>query len=394
MYIGNPVYQVAFLTDTFSGDASTTAFTMSVAPANTSSVLVAISGVVQDPSTYSVNGKTLTFTAAPPSATGNISARYLGIPASNVTTTAYRTVTEFTATASQTTFTPPSYTVGFISVYRNGVRLGSADYTASNGTTVVLTNAATAGDLVTTESFLVSSVLNAIPNTAGSISSNNIPSGITLNSPVIIGSVPQITVYTSSSGTYTVPTNARYLYIKMVGGGGGGAGGGTSPGNGGNGGTTTFGSSLLTCTGGTGGVPGNNLNTASGGTATINSPATGLAISGAQGGNYVAGNYALGGAGGSSPFGGSGALSQGGQNGFAAASNSGSGGSGGSYNSTGTNQAGTGGGSGGYIEAYITSPSSTYSYVVGSGGTAGTAGTSGQTGGAGGSGVIIVTAFF
>jgi len=161
--IGNQTYQSAFVTDTFSGNGSTTAFTMSVAPAGTSSVLVVVSGVLQDPSTYSVIGNTLTFTGAPPTGTGNISVRYLGVPASGVTTTAYRTVTEFTATANQTTFTPPSYTVGFINVYRSGVRLGSADYTASNGTTVVLATGATAGDLVTVESFLVSSVLNAIP---------------------------------------------------------------------------------------------------------------------------------------------------------------------------------------------------------------------------------------
>ena len=176
-YIGNPIYQSAFVTDQFSGDGSTVAFTMSVAPAGVSNVLVAVSGVLQDPSTYSVVGNTLTFTAAPPSGTGNISCRYLGVPASGVTTTAYRTVTEFTATASQTTFTPPSYTVGFINVYLNGVLLGSADYTATNGTTVVLATGASAGNLLTVESFLVSSVLNAIPNTAGSVGTNNIATG-------------------------------------------------------------------------------------------------------------------------------------------------------------------------------------------------------------------------
>jgi len=168
-YIGNQPSQVAFVTDSFSGNGSTTAFTMSVAPANTASVLVAVSGVLQDPSTYSVSGLTLTFSAAPPTGTSNISARYLGIPASGVTTTAYRTITEFTATANQKTFTPPSYTAGFINVYRNGVLLGSADYTATNGTTIVLASGATAGDLVTVESFYVSSVLNAIPATAGSV---------------------------------------------------------------------------------------------------------------------------------------------------------------------------------------------------------------------------------
>ena len=208
-YIGNQPTSVAFLIDSFSGNGSTTAFTMSVAPANTASVLVAISGVLQDPSTYSVSGTTLTFSAAPPSGTANISARYLGIPASGVTTTAYRTKTEFTATAGQTTFTPPSYTVGFIDVFRNGVLLGSADYTASNGTTVVLTTGATAGDLITTESFYISSVLNAIPNTAGSVSNSNLAALSTL--PVSGGTItlPQVTGTAMVSGN--MPAFSAYL---------------------------------------------------------------------------------------------------------------------------------------------------------------------------------------
>ena len=173
-YIGNQPTTTAFVTDQFSGNGSTTAFTMSVAPATTGSILVAVTGVLQDPSTYSVSGTTLTFSAAPPSGTGNISVRYLGIPASGVTTTAYRTVTNFTATAGQTTFTPPSYTAGYIDVYRNGSKLGKADFTATNGTTVVLASAASAGDLVETVSFYVSSVLNAIPNTAGAVSQSNL----------------------------------------------------------------------------------------------------------------------------------------------------------------------------------------------------------------------------
>jgi len=168
-YIGNQPLTAAFLTDTFSGNGSTVAFTMTVAPANSSSIIVAVTGVLQDPSTYSVSGTTLTFSAAPPTGTNNISVRYLGLPASGVVTTAYRTVTEFTATASQTTFSVPSYTVGYVDVYRNGVMLGSADYTATSGTTIVLASGATAGDLVEVISFYVSSVLNAIPGTAGSV---------------------------------------------------------------------------------------------------------------------------------------------------------------------------------------------------------------------------------
>ena len=176
-YIGAQPTTSAFVTDQFSANGSGTVFTLSVAPANTNSILVAVSGVLQDPSTYSVSGTTLTFSAAPPAGTGNISVRFLGIPASGVTTTAYRTVTEFTATAGQTTFTPPSYTVGYINVYRNGALLGTADYTATNGTTVVLASAASSGDLVVVESFYVSSVLNAIPATAGAVTDTYLNTG-------------------------------------------------------------------------------------------------------------------------------------------------------------------------------------------------------------------------
>jgi hypothetical protein len=163
---------------------------MTVAPANTSSIIVAVTGVLQDPSTYSVSGTTLTFSAAPPSGTSNISVRYLGIPASGVTTTAYRTVTNFTATAGQTSFSVPSYTVGYIDVYRNGVRLVSTDYTATTGTTVVLNNACTVGDAVVTESFLVSSVLNAIPATAGAVAGSYLAGGAVTLTTQVTGILP------------------------------------------------------------------------------------------------------------------------------------------------------------------------------------------------------------
>jgi len=211
-YIGNQPTSVAFLTDQFSGTGSQTAYTLSAAPANTASILVAVSGVLQDPSTYSVSGTTLTFSAAPPSGTGNISVRYLGIPASNITTTAYSTRTDFTATAGQTTFTVPSYTVNFIQVYRNGVLLGNADFTATSGTTVVLATAATAGDLVTTISFYVSSVLGAIPATSGAVTSAYLLDGAVTQAKLgtnVAGNGPAFSAYQSassqsvSSGTWT-----------------------------------------------------------------------------------------------------------------------------------------------------------------------------------------------
>ena len=216
-YIGNTPFTAAFLVDTFSGTGSQTAFTMTVAPANTSSIIVAVTGVLQDPSTYSVSGTTLTFSAAPPSGTSNISVRYLGIPASGVTTTAYRTVTNFTATAGQTSFSVPSYTVGYIDVYRNGVRLVSTDYTATTGTTVVLNNACTVGDAVVTESFYVSSVLNAIPNTGGSVSASNLAaSGTGSSSNFLRGDM----AWTSATGTGSVALASLPTFTTTIGVGG------------------------------------------------------------------------------------------------------------------------------------------------------------------------------
>ena len=54
----------------------------------------------------------------------------------------------YTATAGQTTFAV-TYDVGFVDVYLNGVKLlVSTDFTATNGTNIVLTTGATVGDII------------------------------------------------------------------------------------------------------------------------------------------------------------------------------------------------------------------------------------------------------
>ena len=57
----------------FSGDASTTAFTLDIAPNSVFDIEVFVENVRQDPnSAYGISGTTLTFTGAPPSGTNNI----------------------------------------------------------------------------------------------------------------------------------------------------------------------------------------------------------------------------------------------------------------------------------------------------------------------------------
>ena len=208
-YIGNQPLYTSYVTDRFSGNGSTLAYTLSIAPANSASLLVAIFGVLQDPSAYGVVGNIITFTSAPPAGTNNISVRYLGLPASNVVTSAYRTVTDIIATAGQTTFSPASYTPGFIDVYRNGAKLATADYTATNGAQVVLVNAAALGDIIQTVSFSVGSVLNAIPANASVINSGYLADSAVTSTKLAGGSVTPQALDTASGtgvGGTRVPT--------------------------------------------------------------------------------------------------------------------------------------------------------------------------------------------
>ena len=75
-YIGNPTVD-RFVTpraaSVFSGDGSTTAFTLDEAVGTDEDILVSVDGVVQEPSVaYAVSsGTTLTFTAAPSNNSGN-----------------------------------------------------------------------------------------------------------------------------------------------------------------------------------------------------------------------------------------------------------------------------------------------------------------------------------
>jgi len=78
-YIGNTATTQAFTPaiDYFSGNASTTAFTLSKPVASVAQVQVVVNNVAQNPaSAYSVSSNTITFTSAPSSGTNNIYVYY------------------------------------------------------------------------------------------------------------------------------------------------------------------------------------------------------------------------------------------------------------------------------------------------------------------------------
>ena len=86
-YLGNnlTVQQYAPQIAYFSGNGSTTAFTLPVGVVSAAQILVIVANVVQNPSSaYSVSGTTLTFTSAPPTGTNNIWVEYTSLQTNTI----------------------------------------------------------------------------------------------------------------------------------------------------------------------------------------------------------------------------------------------------------------------------------------------------------------------
>lgn len=188
-YIGNPPVNGVFRkldTIAASFNGSTTSFSLTsggapVFPGLTTNLIISLGGIIQEPNTaYTISGSTISFTAAPPAGTSfwGIQLGDVGLaqtPNQNAMTTQV-----FTATAGQTTFTVNGgYTVGQLQVLRNGVQLVvGVDVTATNGTTFVLTNPATAGDTVVSIAYVSFIVANAVAKSGDTMTGNlNITGG-------------------------------------------------------------------------------------------------------------------------------------------------------------------------------------------------------------------------
>lgn len=125
----------SFPYQTFSGNGSTTAFTLSSAPGSLGSIEVFIAGVRQKPSTDYTwsSGTTLTFTTAPGSGTNNVFVRWVTTQAINVPADGSVTAAKMAAgaAAGNLGFTPAN--VGAAQSFTGGQR----------GTVVALTDGAT-----------------------------------------------------------------------------------------------------------------------------------------------------------------------------------------------------------------------------------------------------------
>jgi hypothetical protein len=136
-----------------------------------------------------------------------------------------RNLQDFTATSGQTTFTVTNgYIVGLLDVYVNGSKLTSSEFTATNGTTFVLTVASTTGDQVQSINYTASvngisgaGNANYVPKFTASgtignslIYDNGTQVGIGTSSPTKLLSVYEgtsTTLHTIKMGSATSPTN-------------------------------------------------------------------------------------------------------------------------------------------------------------------------------------------
>lgn len=202
---------------------------------------------------------------------------------------------------------------------------------------------------------------------------------------------PTYTHLTVGTGTYTPPTCATSLEVRLLGGGGGGGGGGT-PGNSGQNGSNGVLTSLGSFTAapgqfGFGGGSANGFGGAGGTGGSGSATARYQGGGGGFGGVFLAATVAFGGAGGASCLGGGGLST--GVSGGQGAANTGAGGAGGA-SSTSSGVGGGGGGAAECVQINIPPPlAANYSYSVGTGGTSGAAG-NGSIGGVGGTGDILI----
>jgi hypothetical protein len=114
----------------------------------------------------------------------------------------------YTATSGQTTFTGAddngttlAYDSGYIDVYLNGIRLNPADYTATNGSSIVLASGATTGDILYIVGFGTFSLVN--------LSATDINSG-TLNSLRL----PTVPTTKGGTGLTTIGTAGQALIVN------------------------------------------------------------------------------------------------------------------------------------------------------------------------------------
>ena len=136
---------------------------------------------------------------------------------------------EYTATAGQTTFTGSdsnsntmAYDAGFIDCYLNGVKLANADFTATNGTSVVLATGASVNDILMVVAFGTFSLSNFSITSA-----NDVPASLgTAGQALVVNASANALEFSNASSAevygfekyYNPSTLVKTVTVSSVGG--------------------------------------------------------------------------------------------------------------------------------------------------------------------------------
>jgi len=136
---------------------------------------------------------------------------------------ATQTRDNFTATSGQTTFATSGYTPGYLDVYLNGVHLEPSDYTATNGSDVVLNTGATTGDNLTVVAWTTFSPAGIYANDLVDVDTSGVANGqaliynstssafeagdVATGNSAVVGWENQVTV----AENYTITTNYNMM---------------------------------------------------------------------------------------------------------------------------------------------------------------------------------------
>lgn len=156
------------ISGSFNGSTQTFALTsggVSLVPANAQSLIITLGGVTQEPGVdYTVATTNITFTTAPEAAL-SFSGISLGpavpITYANDGVIYIRNTYVGSGTTGPFSF-PEGYAIGYLDVYRNGVRLSSGtDFVGTSGTNFFLTDAAAVSDEIEAIGYTITSIVNA-----------------------------------------------------------------------------------------------------------------------------------------------------------------------------------------------------------------------------------------
>jgi hypothetical protein len=197
---------------TVSGDANITGVVTASSFVGSAANLTSLTGASSG--TYGTVG-------AVPVITVDANGRITGITttvSTNTSTVTTRSTTTTTATAGQTTFSV-TYSVGYVDVYLNGVRLASSDFTATNGTSVVLGTAASLDDVLEFVSYSQVGLSTVSPDIVGD-TTPQLGGNLDLNSNDITGTgnvnITGVVTATSFSGDGSNLTGLQAGYFEKT----------------------------------------------------------------------------------------------------------------------------------------------------------------------------------